>query len=398
MNKSVTITLSLALATTLSAMNLGASNASSKPVLPEILSVNSKKPIDTRTQFEREGTTIQLAILLDTSGSMDGLIEQTKSQIWNIVNELGEANMNNKDITIQVSLFEYGKSSISINEGYLRMLSPLTNDLDLISEKLFDLKTNGGDEYAGQVILSAVNRLAWSNHPDDLKLIIIAGNESFAQGSVDYSYAINKAKNNKIIVNTIFCGNYNKGKKLEWEKGAKLGLGKYMNISQDEKVVYYHSVYDDEINRLGSQLNSTYIGYGHDGRIKKERQIIQDKKSLGLSKSNLAQRNMAKASKQYKASSWDVVSFFESDSESALDTVGEVEEFKGKSKKEIKAELEKNLKKRKDIQSKISELKEFRKADIAKQKAKATKSNKDIGSILIKNIKDIASNKGYTFK
>ena len=31
---------------------------------------------------------IQMAILLDTSGSMDGLIEQAKAQLWKIVNEL----------------------------------------------------------------------------------------------------------------------------------------------------------------------------------------------------------------------------------------------------------------------------------------------------------------------
>ncbi|MEK7483916.1 MAG: hypothetical protein AABZ60_06265, partial [Planctomycetota bacterium] len=30
---------------------------------------------------------IQMVILLDTSGSMDGLIEQAKTQLWKIVNE-----------------------------------------------------------------------------------------------------------------------------------------------------------------------------------------------------------------------------------------------------------------------------------------------------------------------
>jgi uncharacterized protein with von Willebrand factor type A (vWA) domain len=31
---------------------------------------------------------IQVALLLDTSGSMDGLLEQAKSQLWKMVNEL----------------------------------------------------------------------------------------------------------------------------------------------------------------------------------------------------------------------------------------------------------------------------------------------------------------------
>ena len=88
-----------------------------------------------------------------------------------IINELSLANKNNKEAVIQVSLFEYGKSEISINENYLQMLRPLSSDLDELSEKLFNLKTNGGEEFSGAVILSAVNRLNWSNNKNDLKLI-----------------------------------------------------------------------------------------------------------------------------------------------------------------------------------------------------------------------------------
>ncbi|MEZ5022383.1 MAG: hypothetical protein R2728_03810 [Chitinophagales bacterium] len=32
---------------------------------------------------------IQIALLLDTSNSMDGLIEQAKGKLWSIVNEFG---------------------------------------------------------------------------------------------------------------------------------------------------------------------------------------------------------------------------------------------------------------------------------------------------------------------
>ena len=39
---------------------------------------------------------IQLAILLDTSNSMDGLIGQAKSQLWKVVNELARARRNGK--------------------------------------------------------------------------------------------------------------------------------------------------------------------------------------------------------------------------------------------------------------------------------------------------------------
>lgn len=163
-----------------------------KPVLPNILDPDRQiidNPISS-TQFVRTGPTIQVAILLDTSNSMDGLIEQTKTQLWKIINALSDANKYKKNIVLQVGLFEYGKSSLPRYSGYQQMLSPLTNDLDFLSEKLFNLRTNGGDEYSGWVIGEASNRLQWSSHKDDLRLIIIAGNESFAQGRRSYVEAI----------------------------------------------------------------------------------------------------------------------------------------------------------------------------------------------------------------
>ena len=103
-----------------------------------------KKPI--------KNNSIQLALLLDTSGSMDGLIDQAKSQLWKIVNELATSKKDGQQIDLNVALYEYGKQSIPADEGYLRNIVPFTQDLDKISDELFKLKTNGGDEYCGKVI------------------------------------------------------------------------------------------------------------------------------------------------------------------------------------------------------------------------------------------------------
>lgn len=233
------------------------SSHATKPAMPEILKPNGKAI--QHSQFHRTGPTVQIGILLDTSNSMDGLINQAKEQLWKIVNEVAKANRDNKDVTIEVGLFEYGKDSLPSYEGYLQMLSPLTTDLDKVSDKLFNLHTNGGSEYAGKVILEAVHRFAWSNHPDDLKLLIIAGNESFKQGNVPYIKAVAKAKQNGIIVNTIFCGDRSTGIALKWANGAKIGYGKYFNIDPNQEVLRIDTPYDDDIVDLGNQLNDTYI-------------------------------------------------------------------------------------------------------------------------------------------
>src|SRR5205085_14348 len=82
--------------------------------------------------------TIMLALLLDTSNSMDGLIDQAKSQLWKIVNEVAAArSVDGKQPNIKIALYEYGNNGLSADEGFIRQVSALTEDLDVISEKLF---------------------------------------------------------------------------------------------------------------------------------------------------------------------------------------------------------------------------------------------------------------------
>src|ERR1700752_4765296 len=73
---------------------------------------------------------VQIAILLDTSGSMEGLIEQAKGQLWKVCNEFIKARQNGAPPEVQVGLYEYGKSSLSQESGWIRQIQPLTTDLD----------------------------------------------------------------------------------------------------------------------------------------------------------------------------------------------------------------------------------------------------------------------------
>ena len=108
------------------------------------------------------GNKIQVALLLDTSNSMDGLIEQAKSRLWNIINTLTTLKYDGKEPQIEIALYEYGNDGLSRANDFIRQVAPLTTDLDLISEKLFALRTNGGSEYCGAVIQNAVKSLKWN--------------------------------------------------------------------------------------------------------------------------------------------------------------------------------------------------------------------------------------------
>lgn len=371
-----------------------------KPVLPDILNPDKiTKPTDIHSTFQRTGPTVQIGILLDTSNSMDGLINQAKDQLWKIVNEVTKANKNNKEVRIQVGLFEYGKSSLPHYEGYLQMLSPLTDDLDKVSEELFSLRTNGGQEYAGKVILESVNRFVWSSHKDDLKLLIIAGNESFDQGNVPYKKAIDKAQHNGIIVNTIFCGAMHEGRRLFWADGAKLGGGKYFNIDHNDRRVYIETPYDDKIIALGKKLNSTYMSYG--SKVYREAKMAnvvkQDANSMSLSKSSYIERNLVKSKKQYTSAKSDMVDAYIED-EASIDKIDKVrlpDELQGKSKKEIKKVLEEKKRARDLLQKEISILENKRAKFFAE---KITKDKSNLGSAIIQSIRQQAKEHGYIFK
>ncbi len=131
---------------------------------------------------------------------------------------------------IKIALYEYGNDGLPASEGYVRQVSGLTDDLDLISEKLFALTSNGGNEFCGKVIRTSLNQLAWSSSNADLKVIFIAGNEPFTQGSVSYRIACSVAKEKGVVVNTIFCGDFDEGVRTNWRDGANITDGSYMSI------------------------------------------------------------------------------------------------------------------------------------------------------------------------
>lgn len=137
---------------------------------------------------------VQIAILLDTSSSMDGLIDQARTQIWKIVNTLANGNREGKKPHLEVALYEYGNSNLKASDHYVRRVLPFTKSLDKVSEKLFELKTNGGEEYPGAVIARALHELDWKKYDDVYRVVFIAGNEPFTQGPVDFHVSMEQAR------------------------------------------------------------------------------------------------------------------------------------------------------------------------------------------------------------
>ncbi|RXR34148.1 hypothetical protein EQG68_03685 [Flavobacterium piscinae] len=342
-----------------------------------------------------EGT-IQVALLLDTSNSMDGLIEQAKSRLWNIVNTLTTLKYEGKTPDIEIALYEYGNDGLSSASNYIRQVTPLTNDLDLISEKLFDLRTNGGSEYCGAVIQDASQKLTWKDGLKNMKLIYIAGNEPFTQGAINYKEAIADALIKGIYINTIYCGGAEEGIRGLWKDGADVGQGKYFNIDSNAKVRYIVTPFDDQISQCNVRLNKTYIGYGSKGVEKKMAQEVQDANAQSISGANYAERAVSKSKAVYKNDSWDLVDKAKNDSK-ALDNLKKEElpsELKNKSKEEIKTIVAQKTKERETIQKEMEELSKKRQAFIDAE-SKKTKTQDDLGNAITTSIHSVAKTKGY---
>lgn len=347
------------------------------------------------TEAQPKEQYVKIALLLDTSNSMDGLINQAKAQLWDIVNEFTHAKCSN-DLrpSLQIALYEYGNDNLSSQEGYIRQVLGFSKDLDEISEKLFSLTTNGGEEYCGQVIHTSLKQLDWGKNADDLKMIFIAGNEPFTQGKLNFEEAAANAKEKDVIVNTIFCGNYEQGISTMWKQGAILTGGEYMAIDHNRQVVHIATPYDDVIIRLNSKLNNTYVSYGAMGRQKKELQSVQDANAATLQEDVIVKRAVSKSSRLYKNSQWDLVDAAEADATviSELEDEELPAELQGKSEKEIKAYINQKKAEREDIQKQIQEVNAKREAYIAKNQKEEMG---ELENAMLSAIKAQASKKNY---
>jgi hypothetical protein len=206
---------------------------------------------------------VQLALILDTSGSMKELLEQAKGELWYMVNEVMDAYEGYAPPQLEIALLEYGQRRAGKRQDFVRIVVPFTTDLDWVGQALFDMRKGGRKEFTGVALQTAQQRLRWSPRSEDLKFIFIAGNERFEQGPVSARVAIQRAVSEGISIHTIFAGEYRKGMNLGWKAAADWGQGEYFALEDGTapRVPYYPSNYG-ELASLNRRLYETYLPYG----------------------------------------------------------------------------------------------------------------------------------------
>lgn len=322
---------------------------------------------------KKEAPKIQVAVLLDVSNSMDGLIQQAKAQLWNMVSVMGKAECNNVSPTIEIALYEYGRSNNNPNDGYVKQINGFTNDLDQVSQNLFGLTTNGGDEYCGHVMYNSLTQMNWDSSSASYKVIFIAGNEEFLQGDISFSKACEEARKRNVIVNTIYCGNKVQGINEHWNLGSECGLGSFTNINQDAKLEEISTPYDSTLFVLNGRLNNTYVGYGSIGSSGFIAQEAADQQNYSLNKTAAAKRVAVKSqSNLYRNGSWDMVDAQKADSSfiRRLDKKDLPDSLRNKNTKELEQIVAQKTRERSAIQQEIASISAKRESYIAAERKK----------------------------
>lgn len=203
---------------------------------------------------------VEAVFVLDTTGSMGGLIQAAKDKIWSIAATMAAAEPAPR---IRMGLVAYRDRG----DAYVTQVVDLTPDLDALHAALFQLQANGGGdgpESVNQALYEAVDTISWGQDPNAYRVLFLVGDappHMDYQDDVKYPQTLVLAKQRGIRVNAIQCGNGPETLRL-WQQIAQLGNGAYLQVAQDGAAVAIATPYDDKLARLSAELDDTRLYYG----------------------------------------------------------------------------------------------------------------------------------------
>lgn len=356
--------------------------------LSQMTAVNNAKAdpakVSSKVDTKNEQKTLEMVFVVDTTGSMGGLIEGAKQKIWSIVNDV----MQKKDRpSVKIGLVAYRDNG----DAYVTQVTALTDDLDKIYSTLMDFQAAGGGdtpENVRRALAEGVEKAGWSKTDDNTaQILFLVGDAPPHNDYVqepDVLETTAKAVKQNMIVNTIQCGNLG-GTREIWQQIAMRGEGKYFAIAQDGGVQAISTPYDVKLAELANKLGSTYLAYGggagEAGRAFRQQNEVSQR--TADSKISTAAPMMAQADRAMNkainsvAYQNDLLQSIENETVK-LDQVKDEDlpdSLKKLSPEERKKEVEKRLEERKKIRAEIISLSKQREEFIKTERAKTGKQD-----------------------
>ena len=301
-----------------------------------------------------------------------------------------------------MALFTYGNDGHDASIGWVKQETALTEDLDLVSERLFAQTTNGGTELVGRVVRAATRELDWSEDPSAVKMIVVAGNETADQDRLHpYPQACSTAISRDIVVHAIYCGGAADADAESWRQVARLSDGQFAAIDHQGGMVVLSTPFDQELTALSTDLNGTYLAFGENSAWFAENQVRQDDNAVALNTEAAAARALTKANGYYNNAGWDLIDAVRVKS-LVLSEIPEEElpeEMKKMTPKQREEHVAAMRKKRGEIQQRINDISANRQRYLdAEMKRQELDPSRSFDSALRKAIRGQAEARGYRFK
>ena len=205
---------------------------------------------------------IEVVFVLDTTGSMSGLIQAAKDKIWSIASTMASAQPAPE---IRMGLVAYRDRG----DTYVTRVIDLSTDLDSVYATLMDFEADGGGdtpESVNQALADAVHGISWSTDPGSYQVVFLVGDAPAHmdyQDDVKYLTTLAEATQRGIVVNTIRCGN-DAATEAQWQTIAAATQGAYFSVDQAGSAIALATPYDVELGRLSADLDDTRLYYGNE--------------------------------------------------------------------------------------------------------------------------------------
>ncbi|HVF49899.1 MAG TPA: vWA domain-containing protein [Pyrinomonadaceae bacterium] len=226
--------------------------------------VKTLAPDEPETAANADKPVLEMVFVLDTTGSMGGLIDGAKQRVWGIVNEAMQAESRP---AVRVGLVAYR----DLGDQYVTQVLPLTDDLDKVYTTLMDYRAEGGGdgpENVRRALADGVHRAGWSQArkggPNVAQILFLVGDappHDDYRNEPDTLRSTGEAIARGMVVNTIQCGEQTDTRRV-WQAIAQRGEGRFFAIAQDGGVRSIETPYDGKLGELGTKLGGTYLAYG----------------------------------------------------------------------------------------------------------------------------------------
>jgi len=326
--------------------------------------------------------TVEVAFVLDTTGSMARLIEGAKRKIWSIATTIVDSN---PDADIRMGLVAYR----DIGDDYVTSKIELTRDIQDLYANLLELKARGGGDWpesVNEALDVAVNKLQWTQGGDVRHIVFLVGDApphmDYAQDT-KYPTTLSVARQKDIIVNAVLAGDARDTERV-WRDIAQIGNGRFIPIPQDGgQVVIIETPYDQDIIILQQQLNGTVIPYGPREMQKRTEMKVQQQANVAASAPSTATDMASYISKRSASTSEAVTGGGDLVADAAkgktsVATVADAdlpEKLRAMKPEQREAEVAKQVEQRKALSEKLAALVAKRDKYIADQAVKSPKTS-----------------------